>query len=710
MRLQARIRTPLVHTVVLLSAVAGHVALADPPTIDVWYGPTQTFGQIGQPQNWVNILGNVSDPDGIASLSYTLNGGPARPLSIGPDNRRLVGPGDFNVDPAWTELLPGANQIEITAVDTLSNQATAMVTLNNALTAEWPLPYAIDWSTVTNVLDVAQPVDGDWLLTSNGVRTGQIGYDRLLGIGDLAWTDYEVTVPITVHGLSPGLPSGPPGLGVLIRWTGHTDNPIAGWQPKTGYLPIGTIGWWRWNGSATAANLQFFQTGASQSFTPQLDVPYLFKIRVSSTTGLGGLYQMKVWPADDPEPQDWNLEHQSGADNLAFGSALLIAHYADATFGNVTVNPLPLSISNVQATLLSTTSARITWETNNPASSKVDYGLTTNYEIGSVFRSALVTDHGITLSDLTPDTEYYFQVTSEDAATNSVTSGNHRFTTTFSNIVSDDFNDCAVDTNLWTLVDPVGDVAVAALGTFSGDAWLALSVPQGVDHDAWVPVNRAPRIMQAVNNADFEVEVKFASELTLQFQEQGLIIEEDPDNFLRFDFYSSSSQNNAFVAAVTGGNVVYSNATAIPAGAPMFLRVKRSGDSWTQSHSSDGQNWTVVNALNHAMTVSSIGPFVGNASGGTSPAHTALIDYFENTAAPLADEDGQVNPLPGDLDNDCDIDLDDHGRFASCLAGPAAITPPGGCTLSEFQATDLDADGDCDLADFAIFARGLPSP
>lgn len=695
---------------VAVVGAASLAALADPPTIDIWYGPTQTFGQHGQPQNWVNIFGNVSDPDGLSSLTYTLNGGAPRPLSVGPDSRRLVDAGDFNVDPAWSELLPGANLIEITAVDTLLNQSTSTVTVNNALATEWPLPYAIDWSTVTDVMDVAQPVDGLWLLAPDGVRTGQIGYDRLLAIGDLAWTDYEITAPITVHGVYPGLPSGPPGLGVLIRWTGHTDNPVSGWQPKSGYLPLGTIGWWRWNSSATAANLEFYQTGVSQSFTPLLETPYMFKIRVSSTTGLGGLYQMKVWPAADAEPANWTLEYQAGSENLAYGSLLLIAHYADATFGDVSVTPLPLSISNVQATSLGETSVRITWNTNVPADSKVDYGLTTSYEVGSVFTSALVTDHGVTLSDLLPDTAYHYQVTSVDAGMNAVSSGDQRFSTAISTLVSDDFSDCALDPNRWTVVDPVGDVTIDSVGALSSDAWLSMSVPQGVDHDAWTPVNRAPRIMQSVNDADFELEVKFESALTLQYQEQGVIIEADPNNFLRFDFFSSSSQNYAFAAAIENASVVFSNSTAITPGAPMYMRVQRSGDTWTQRYSADGQIWTTVNVVDHPLTVTAIGPFVGNASSGNSPAHTALIDYFFNTAAPIVVEDGQANPPLGDFDNDCDIDADDQTLFVYCLAGPDVLTPPAGCTVGQFGTTDIDGDGDTDCADLAVFQQQLPAP
>ena len=63
------------------------------PIIDVWYGTEQQFGQVGIPQQWVNILGNVTDPDGIDTLTYSLNGGSESALSIGPDTCRLADEG-----------------------------------------------------------------------------------------------------------------------------------------------------------------------------------------------------------------------------------------------------------------------------------------------------------------------------------------------------------------------------------------------------------------------------------------------------------------------------------------------------------------------------------------------------------------------------------------------------------------------------------------
>jgi hypothetical protein len=49
------------------------------------------------------------------------------------------------------------------------------------------------------------------------------------------------------------------------------------------------------------------------------------------------LYSFKVWEADDPEPVNWTL---SGPTAARAGSTLLIAHYMDVTFGDVTITPV----------------------------------------------------------------------------------------------------------------------------------------------------------------------------------------------------------------------------------------------------------------------------------------------------------------------------------------------------------------------------------
>lgn len=61
---------------------------------------------------------------------------------------------------------------------------------------------------------------------------------------------------------------------------------------------------------------------------------------------------------------------------------------------------------------------------------------------------------------------------------------------------------------------------------------------------------------------------------------------------------------------------------------------------------------------------------------------------------------------PADLDNDCDVDLDDFALFLNCSTGPGHTgPPPAGCLPAQFTAADQDGDGDVDQEDFASFQR-----
>ncbi|UCH82903.1 MAG: DUF1349 domain-containing protein, partial [Candidatus Latescibacterota bacterium] len=170
-----------------------------PPVVDPWYGNTQAFGHLGVPQQWVNIVGTVWDTDDLTSLSYELNGGGSVPLVMGPDGFRLIQPGDFNIEIDYADLSPGANNLVITAVDTLGEQTDHAVTVDYTDGVTWALPFTAAFSTATGVTDVAHVIDGRWHLTGSGVRTDSsaAGYDRFLVLGDRTWSpDYEITVPL----------------------------------------------------------------------------------------------------------------------------------------------------------------------------------------------------------------------------------------------------------------------------------------------------------------------------------------------------------------------------------------------------------------------------------------------------------------------------------------------------------------------------------
>jgi hypothetical protein len=323
--------------------VAG--ADAGGPSIDVWYGAEQGFGAWGIPQPAVNIVGNVSDPDGVASLTGSLNHGAALALRQGPNTRRLAQAGDFNADLLYDDLDAGANQLLLRAVDGLGNVSLTLVTVNRTADNVCPLPHTINWGQVATINSVAQVVDGLWMLEADGVRPAVMAYDRLIVVGDLTWQDYEVTVPITVHALNPGgyaAPSFGPGVGILCRWPGHSND---GSQPWQGIYPLGGIGLYRW--TTTGSFFQIYgNNGVILATAPQADVleigvSYLFKVRVQ-TAGSVVTYRLKVWPVTDTEPTSWKLTgNQSVAKDPGNGSVVLLAHHVDATFGDVVIVPGP---------------------------------------------------------------------------------------------------------------------------------------------------------------------------------------------------------------------------------------------------------------------------------------------------------------------------------------------------------------------------------
>jgi len=73
--------------------------------------------------------------------------------------------------------------------------------------------------------------------------------------------------------------------------------------------------------------------------------------------------------------------------------------------------PLPAFINDVTATAGSV-DATITWQTSAPASTQVEYGTTTNYGTLTTLDPTPVTEHAVTLTNLTPLTRYYFRVLS----------------------------------------------------------------------------------------------------------------------------------------------------------------------------------------------------------------------------------------------------------------------------------------------------------
>ena len=325
-------------------------ATADAPAITLWYGATLPAGHRGDPQKWVNVLGNVASAAPLTALHYTLNGGPTRPLAVGPDNMRLARPGDFNIELDYTDLRAGANSVVITAVDETGATAQATVTVDyRGGSVTWsPQTYIYDWATATRIDDLAQVVDGEWALDGGGVRPTVFDFDRLLALGDLSWRDYTVTVPITVFGIDESGYSGAsngPGVGVMVRWLGHYDAGN-GVTPRTGWRRLGGLGWYRWQkeGEVYTEGFQLLGHNGRELGTSarrlNFGVTYIFKLAVTTNPdpALPATYRFKVWSASQAEPVAWDIERRGMAGEPTGGSLLLLAHHVDARFGAVRVD------------------------------------------------------------------------------------------------------------------------------------------------------------------------------------------------------------------------------------------------------------------------------------------------------------------------------------------------------------------------------------
>lgn len=677
-------------------------------TIDVWYGLNQTFGQLGVSQDWFNILGNVSGPNPITELSYSVNGEPSQLLNIGPDTRRLYGTGDFNIELQASKMIPGENEVIIKAKDGI-DEVTQKVTVNYIAGNTWPLLYTADWSAMGgNILNGASVVDGLWEISDGKLKNSVPGYDRLVAIGDYKWANYEVTVPINVKSLNTaewGPPSNGAGVGILVGWRGHTKT-SPDEQPGTGWRRLGALAWFRWaqNGSST---FQINGNGGGilvqrNDAQIELEKDYIFKLSVQSASfsGQSSTYRFKFWEQGEPEPVEWYMTTFGKGGEPPTGSLLLVAHQAMVEFGNVEVVPLPAGPFTI--TKQAPNDGQIIIDPDKPSynygervqiralgnsgfglskwkgsftgdQNPLVFDITRNLTVGAEFAPAPAPTLNISTSGqgsvtkdpskgsylsgelvtLTPNPQpgYIFggwsgDLTGADNPAVIVMDTSKNITASFvqtnaNSPKSDDFNACDLDTNLWTFVNPVGDGSYSINGTD-----LLITVPADVSHNIWQSGNFSARMMQATQNSNFEIKTKFNSTVTTRYQMQGILIEEDNKNFLRFEVHYDGGAPRLFAASFTNGVPETRLLLARLAATPSHLRVTRVNDQWGFSYSNDGLNWQSVGSFVHKLTVAQSGVFAGNH--GTPPlnpipAHTAVVDYFFNSASPISPEDG--NPI-----------------------------------------------------------------
>lgn len=620
----------------------------DAPTITIWQESTQKTGANGDPQKWVNIVGTVNPNPASLSLTYSINGNPAILLRRGPDLRRLAQSGDFNIDLDYTELKQGPNHIVIVADDGQGHTSQAEVTIDyQGGGAKWATPgttYFYDWSTVNRIDDLARVVDGNWELDKNNgvVRPLILSYDRLISIGDLSWRDYTVTVPITFTAIDPAgyeYPSAGPAVGVILRWQGHIQDgnitaPLDGWQ-RLGAFAL--YHWMQQPGDIYSEALRMFRYWGYPSDiitkARKLDfgTTYNFKVSVQST-GVAdppANYRFKVWKASEQEPENWDIEGPGFPGEPANGGILLVAHHVDARFGTVEVKldstvPLPKLTVNTTGSGFGNVALFPSRQANTYRFGE-DVRLTALPNNGSAF---IDWQGGLTGSANPAWLEMFSDRTVAATFSNDAAGAP----------VSDDFSACELDPR-WEFINPKGDSTLVMTGSK-----LQINVPAGATHDMWLNDRNAPRIMQPVSDEDFVFDVKFDSSMDSKYQLQGILVDRDDANFLRFNFQHVGSTYQIAAYSMLNNEPTLRMSEPISISTPMYLRTERKGNEWTLSYSNDGQFWIQAAQFTYNIEAAAVGVFVGNAVDfstppESTPAMVGQIDYFFNAASPIVPQD-----------------------------------------------------------------------
>lgn len=204
----------------------------------------------------------------------------------------------------------------------------------------------------------------------------------------------------------------------------------------------------------------------------------------------------------------------------------------------------------------------------------------------------------------------------------------------------DEFEGSALDTCRWSIVrEDVDGYRVA-------DGMLEIDTSPT---DIYSGSNTGtPNIMlQTQPEGDWTVETKVdGSLLNQRFQQGGLIVYGDDDNYVKLDYVTNNQEGSEInrrleIRSEVGGAVQDSPTDVTDFDEDnWFLRLAKEGSTFTGSYSTDGETWESFDApvVNDGLADAGVGVYaLGNATESSDP---AKFDYFR-----VLGDDGEVAPL-----------------------------------------------------------------
>ncbi|HEX2808650.1 MAG TPA: DUF4082 domain-containing protein, partial [Kineosporiaceae bacterium] len=297
------------------------------------------------------------------------------------------------------------------------------------------------------------------------------------------------TYPFTIDTLLNGA-LGPQGYYGVFTANMHTDNPtssggdaiVASAQARG--VPIVSarqmLTWLDGRNQSSFNGVSWSGSRLSFSITHALGANGL-RAMVPTTSSVGALTTIKLNGVQVPT----TTETIKGAEYAFFDAA---PGAYEATYA---VDETAPTISNVADSAAGDGTATVSWNTDEPSDSRVDYGTSPGALDSHQSSTGLVSSHSVQLAGLAPNTTYYYRVTSADAASNSSTkpeaaAAPASFTTpsaTFTDTTTSDFGAGTPDANTYVSQTDNGELILKpAVGQeFSGGPGL----PSGWSSSTW---------------------------------------------------------------------------------------------------------------------------------------------------------------------------------------------------------------------------------
>ncbi|WBB55102.1 ThuA domain-containing protein [Verrucosispora sp. WMMD573] len=231
---------------------------------------------------------------------------------------------------------------------------------------------------------------------------------------------------------------------------------------------------------------------------------------------------------------------------------------------------------------------------------------------------------------------------------------------------SDEFTGDALDKCRWNAIVREDPTAYQI-----SDGSLRVDVPNG---DIYGTDNTGPTnfILQNAPSGDWTLETKVdGSLLDEQYQQAGLIVYADDDNYLKFDYIVDNQAGQTVTRRIEFRSEIDGVVQNPQPGAESLtesvwhLRLARSGDTFTASYSTDGTTWTALTELTNAAVGAT--PKVGlfTLGGNQTASKAASFDYFrlstdagsDDETAPVTTAEVSGTPVEGWLTGPATVTL-----------------------------------------------------